>query len=299
MHREKRFRKVAVLMGGPSLEREISLASGRAVAEGLRQSGYDVSEIDVRRREFQLPPGTEAVFIALHGEFGEDGSAQAILEQKGVPYTGSGPEASRRSFDKLLSKETFEANDIPVPPYAVLGGMEESPLDFPVVLKPPRQGSSIGVHRVFVPEEWEGALRDTLRYDGSAIVEKYIEGREITVGIVGETVMPPLEIRAPGGEYSFRAKYTRGVTEYLVPAPLEEKQTEMLKETARRAFEALGCRGFGRVDMRLSEAGEIFVLEMNTIPGFTQTSLLPKAAAAMGIGFAELCDRIISDAELS
>jgi len=295
---QRRFHKVGVLMGGPSTEREISLASGRAVARGLREAGYEVVEVDVRGRELDLPASVEAVFIALHGEFGEDGQVQRLLEAQGIPYTGSGPAASRASFDKLITKRIFAAAGLPIAPYEVIRHPGERTLPLPVVIKPPRQGSSIGMHRVFREEEWEEAFRDTLRYDGEVIVEKFIPGRELTVGVVCDTVLDPVEIRAPDGEYSYRAKYTPGTTEYLVPAPLPPDTTRQLRSYGRQAFDALGCRGLGRVDMRMDRDGQVYLLEMNNVPGFTETSLLPKAARAAGIDFPELCRRIMESAAL-
>ena len=295
---KRRFQRVAVLMGGPSSEREVSLASGRAVAGGLRQAGYEVVEIELEDRELRLPDNIEAVFIALHGEFGEDGTVQEILEQRAIPYTGSGPAASRAAFDKIISKRIFVSAGLPVAPYEVIRRPEERTLPLPVVIKPPRQGSSIGVHRVTEEADWGEAFADTFRYDGEVIVEKFIEGRELTVGVVCDTVLDPIEIRAPQGEYSYHAKYTAGTTEYLVPAPLKEEQAALLKEYGWRGFVALGCRGLGRMDMRMDQRGNVYLLEMNNIPGFTETSLLPKAARAAGIEFPDLCARIMESATL-
>lgn len=285
-------------MGGPSAEAEVSLRSGAAVADGLRRAGYEVVEIRLSGRALDLPAGTEAVFVALHGEFGEDGTVQQMLRDRGVPYTGSGPEASHLAFDKQASKEVFVREGIPTPGYEILaaGGARTRPL--PVVVKPVRQGSSIGVGMVFEEAQWAPALREALAHDGAALVEDFIPGRELTVGIVGERVLPVLEIRAPGGFYDFRAKYTRGVTEYLVPAPLAAEQAERAQAIAGAVFRALGCRGMGRVDLRLDPAGGLFALEINTIPGFTETSLLPKAARAAGIDFPALCDAILRSASV-
>ncbi|HIE11611.1 MAG TPA: D-alanine--D-alanine ligase [Kiritimatiellae bacterium] len=295
---KRRFQRVAVLMGGPSSEREVSRASGRAVAGGLRRAGYEVVEVDLEGRELVLPDQIEAVFIALHGEFGEDGTVQEVLEERAIPYTGSGPTASRAAFDKVISKRIFVSAGLPVAPYEVIRRPEERTLPLPVVIKPPRQGSSIGVHRVMRERDWQGAFEDTLRYDGEVIVEKFIQGRELTVGVVCDTVLDPIEIRAPRGEYSYHAKYTAGATEYLVPAPLEAEQAALLKAYGWRGFVALGCRGLGRMDMRMDDRGDVYVLEMNNIPGFTETSLLPKAARAAGIDFPELCARIMESAGL-
>lgn len=289
----KVFKKVAVLMGGPSAERDVSLRSGAAVAKGLREAGYDVTEVDVHGPDFGLPTGVEAVFIALHGEFGEDGQVQAILEKKRIPYTGSGPEASRISFDKVLSKKLFDKNGIPTPEYEILRKGEKPSLSLPVVVKPACQGSSIGVHRVASANAWDAALKDSFKYGTELIVERYIQGRELTVGVVGNEALSVIEIVAPDEWYDYDAKYTKGACTYLVPANLESGTYAQCQQIALKTFRALGCRGLGRVDFRLSADGRLYVLELNNIPGFTETSLLPKAAGHAGIGFSALCDRII------
>jgi len=293
MSSARKLRKVAVLKGGPSKEREVSLRSGAAVATGLREAGYDVIEIDVKDCTLDLPPGVEGVFIALHGEFGEDGQVQRLLRARGVPYTGSSPESSALAFDKKRTKAALVKKGIPTPEYEVLVRGDRRKLALPVVVKPARQGSSLGVYRVFSDGEWEAALTGALAYDNEVIVEKYIEGRELTVGIVGKDVLPVVEIVAPDGWYSFDAKYSGGRTRYLVPAPLSLDLARECSEVASRTFAALGSRGMGRVDVRLATDGKPYVLELNNIPGFTATSLLPKAAQAAGIGFAELCDKIM------
>lgn len=290
---ERSFNKVAVLKGGPSSERDVSLRSGAAVAKGLREAGYEVVEIDVVGRELNIPAGVEAVFIALHGEFGEDGGVQELLEKIGMPYTGSSPAASRTSFDKILSKKAMLAGGIPTPDYRVMTAPGPCAMPLPVVVKPARQGSSIGVHRVFQASEWDEAVRSALSYDSEIVVEAYIEGRELTVGVVDDVALPVVEIVAPSDWYSYEAKYTKGRTEYLVPAPLDEAASALCRRTGLDTFRALGCRGFGRVDIRFSPDGRPYVLELNNIPGFTETSLLPKAAAHYGLNFSQLCDRIM------
>jgi D-alanine-D-alanine ligase len=294
----KRFSKVAVLKGGPSSEREVSLKSGAAVARALREREYDVAEIDVTGREIVLPAGIEAVFIALHGEFGEDGEVQSILRGLGVPYTGSGPAASRTALDKCAAKRVFEQAGILTPEYEVLRSGQARRLALPVVVKPPRQGSTIGIHRVFQESEWAEAMADALRYGDEVLVERFIAGRELTVGILGEEALPIIEIRAPDGWYDYGAKYTKGKTEYLTKAPIAADKAAECSRIAERAFRALGCSAMGRVDFLMEPSGRLFVLEVNTIPGFTETSLLPKAARERGIEFAELCDRILSMASL-
>jgi D-alanine-D-alanine ligase len=252
-----------------------------------------VAEIDVKGHDVVVPPGVEAVFIALHGEFGEDGQIQALLNKKGVPYTGSGVEASRASFDKVISKELCAKAGIPMPEYEILGKGAKRSLSLPVVVKPACQGSSIGVHRVMSESDWSASVNDSLSYDKQVIVERYIPGRELTVGVVGHEALPVVEIVAPDGWYDYKAKYTKGASQYRVPAPLEEKTSRRCQELSVKVFDALGCRGMGRVDFRLSPEGDLYFLELNNIPGFTETSLLPKAAAQAGMSFSSLCDRIM------
>lgn len=290
----RRFKKIAVLKGGPSAEREVSLASGAAVARALRSLDYEVTELDVTTSELVWPDGCEAAFIALHGTFGEDGQLQTLLEQRGIPFTGSGSASSRCSFDKVASKRVFERQGIATPRYEVLAPGQARTLPLPVVVKPPRQGSSIGISKVFEEAEWPAALDAALKLDTEALVETFIEGAELTVGVVGEQVLPIVEIRAPQGYYDYRAKYTKGLTEYLVPAPLDEATTRACQTLAWRTFTALEARGLGRVDIRLTPDGHPYVLELNSIPGFTETSLLPKAARAVGLEFPALCEKILN-----
>ncbi len=294
-----KFQHIAVCMGGFSSEREVSLRSGASVAKGLREHGYQVTEMDIRDRTFDLPAGVDAIFITLHGEFGEDGQIQDLLERRGVPYTGSGPAASRLAFDKVQSKRVLIERGVMTPAFEVLGPGERRKLALPVVVKPVRQGSSYGVHRVLCEDEWAPALADALVFNGEVIVESFIDGKELTVGLMGDEVLPVIEIRAPGNNYDYRAKYTKGVTEYLAPAPLTKSETERCQGLALATYRALGGRGMGRVDLRLAPDGALHVLELNTIPGFTETSLLPKAAAVAGYSFADLCDRIVSLATLT
>jgi len=291
------FHRVAVLKGGPSAEREISLKSGAAVARGLREAGYDVSEIDVTGRDVDLPGGIEAVFIALHGEFGEDGGVQALLDSMAVPYTGSGAEASQVAMDKVLTKKAFDVCGIPSPTYEVLGPADPRTLPLPVVVKPASQGSSIGVHRAASEEEWSAAAADAFRYGEELLVETFVRGRELTVGVVEGTPLPVVEIMAPDGWYGYDAKYTKGQTQYVVPAEIADGVAVKAQQLALQVFDALKCEGFGRVDFLLSDEQELFVLELNSIPGFTETSLLPKAAGAAGMTFSQLCDRIMRTAK--
>jgi len=235
----------------------------------------------------------------LHGTFGEDGGAQARLEMLGIPYVGAGVEASRISFDKLLTETRLREAGISVPESEVLRRGEERTLSLPLAVKPPRQGSSVGCHLVFEEMEWDAAFADALQYDSEILVQRFILGREFTVGIVDGEVLPAVEIVTSEGWYDYTAKYEVDTTRYVVPAELEAERAAEMQTLALKTFDVLDCRGFGRVDFRMTPEGEFFVLELNTIPGFTTHSLLPKAAAAAGIDFPSLCDRIIRTATAS
>ena len=295
MSGQKRFQKVAVLLGGPSSERAVSLRSGAAVAKALRERGYEVVEVVVGEdRSFAVPPGTEVAFVAMHGHFGEDGTIQALLRKQGIPHTGSSPEASARAFDKSKSKPVIAAAGIPTPAYEFLRKGEKRTLPLPVVVKPVRQGSSVGVSRVKREEDWNAALAAALGYDDIALVEEFIPGRELTVGVVGDVVLPVIEIVAPDDFFDYRAKYTAGVSQHVIPAPVPEATAQACREAALATFRALGCAGMGRVDIRLRPDGRLFVLELNNIPGMTEISLLPDAARAHGWSFGELCEKILN-----
>ena len=298
------FHHVAVLMGGGSTEREISLVSGRAALAALREAGYDAEPVVLdERNRFDLPAGAEAAFLALHGAYGEDGGVQAELEARGVPYTGSGVESSRVSFDKTLSRAVFERAGVPVPAGYVLGaGVEEDAprIAYPLVVKPPRQGSSVGVSIVRDAAAWRPAVAEARRFDPDPIVEAYVPGREWSVAIVGDTALPPMEIRPKTGWYDWRNKYADDAgTAYLFPQddPAEDPAlVARAREVALAAYHAVGGRGVGRVDMRLAPGGGIFVLENNSIPGCTSHSILPKSAAKAGIPLPDLYARILEDA---
>lgn len=295
---QNKFQHTAVLKGGFSAEREVSLESGSAIAGGLRAAGYMVTEIDVTSPDFTVRAGVEAVFIALHGTFGEDGGAQARLTELGLPYVGANAKASRIAFDKILTEECLRKKKIPVPASEVLYRGDTPSMKPPVAVKPPRQGSSVGCSLVFDESEWPLALADAWQYDEEILVQRFIPGREFTVGIVDGTVLPIVEIVTAAGWYDYTAKYKVDTTRYVIPAELDPKTAKRMQKTALKTFEALGARGFGRVDFRMTPEGEQYVLELNTIPGFTSHSLLPKAAAAAGIEFPELCDRIMQTASL-
>ena len=293
------MKRVAVVMGGTSNEREVSLKSGAAVVEGLKEAGFDVVPVvlDADRIE-ALPTGVEAVFVALHGGYGENGGVQADLDKLGVPYTGPGAAASRITIDKIATKRVLDEAGVPTAPYEVLPrGVETTTLPLPVVVKPPRDGSSVGISKVTEAGQWAAALKAAREVDpqGEVLVEAYIPGREWTVGVVGGQALPVVEIQAPNGWYGFTEKYTKGVTRYVFPEGVEEAplvaQCQIL---ALLAFQAVGCRGVSRVDFRVTPEGQPYVLEINTIPGFTATSLLPKAAAKMGLSFSALCAKLLT-----
>lgn len=289
--------KVAVLMGGPSAERDVSLRTGAACSAALRRAGWDVYDVDVRGPDFALEPGTAVAFLALHGTFGEDGQLQRILEQRGVAYTGCGVQASYDSFDKVRSKEIFVAAGVPSARYEVVTakGARRVTLPPPVVVKPAKQGSSVGVALVREVGAMAAALDEAFRYDDQVVVEEFIDGRELTVGILGDRALPVVEVRVKAGFYDYQNKYTKGASEYDVPANLPEPVAAEVQRVALAAFRAAGCRDYSRVDVMLRRSdNRPFVLEINTLPGMTETSLLPKAAAAVGIGFETLCSRMVT-----
>ena len=283
---------LVVLMGGPGSEREVSLRSGAAVARAFRGGGYRVTEVDVQGPEFQLPPGTDLCINMIHGTFGEDGQIQSILDRRGIAYTGEGEAGSRIAFDKLSSKKLFVAAGVPTPRWEVLAPGAKPTLPLPVVVKAPREGSSVGVHLVREAGQLDAALADCANLDREILVEELIEGRELTVGVVGDRALAVVEIRPHEGFYDYAHKYTKGASEYFCPAPLDEATTRRVQQTALAAHRALGLEVYSRVDILLRADGEPFVLETNTIPGMTETSLLPKAAAAVGVDFLALCEEI-------
>ena len=293
-------KKIAVLMGGPGSERDVSLATGRGVSKALRSLGPDVVDVDVRDEDFQLPKDVDLAFLTIHGTFGEDGTLQKILEDRGVSYTGEGVEGSRSAFDKFLTKEKFRAHNVVTPEWEVIEVGQRPKIPVPLVVKPPCQGSTVGVVIVKNESELDSAIKEAGKYDRKLLVEKFLSGRELTIGILGDQALPILEIIPKGGFYDFTNKYpflnpqAGGGAEHVCPARIDEKKTAEIQELALRAFRALGLRVYGRVDVILSDSGEPFVLEVNTIPGMTKASLLPEAAAVAGIGYVDLCARIIA-----
>ena len=287
---------VAFLMGGWSSEREVSLRSGASVAAALRSLGHTVNELDPQSPGWQLATGTQVVFLALHGTYGEDGTVQEELEKLGVPYTGCDSFASRIGFDKALTKQRCVAEGVPTARSFVLESAKTPwPMGWnpPMVIKPVRQGSSVGLQFVERVEEWPGALTESLRHDSQVLVEEKIIGRETTVGILDDKPLPIVEVRPKSGVYDYRTKYSVGATEYFCPAPFDEATTQRVQAAGLAAFKAIGGRDYSRVDVMVRANGDPVVLEVNTLPGMTETSLLPKAAAAAGIGYAELCQRMV------
>jgi D-alanine-D-alanine ligase len=287
---------ITVMLGGPSAEREVSLRSGAAVAQALRSLGHDVRELDPANDSWILPVKTDVVFLALHGTYGEDGTVQRRLDELGVVFTGCDAEASRIAFDKVLTKQRCLKAGIPTAKFLVAHSAETSwPKDWPppLVVKPVRQGSSVGLQFVERTEDWHNALAEALKFDSEVLVEEKIIGRETTVGILGGRALPVVEVRPKAGGYDYHNKYTAGCTEYFCPAPLDAATTKRIQDAAFGAFKAVGGRDYARVDVMVRAGGEPVVLEVNTLPGMTETSLLPKAAAAAGLNYAQLCQRMV------
>jgi D-alanine-D-alanine ligase len=297
--------KVAVLMGGPSAEREISLISGKAVLEALRSRGVDAHDFDPAERElFDLKrEGFERVFIALHGRFGEDGTVQGALEVMRIPYTGSGVMASALAMDKWRTKLVWHAAGIPTPRFAMVDAATQwdriaELLGLPVIVKPSREGSTIGLTKVMRAEALQPAYELAARYDSMVLAEEFVPGKELTASILGEVALPLVRIEAPQGNYDYRNKYFTDETRYFCPSGLEARLEDEIRAVALRSFRMLGCRGWGRADVMVRADGSYSFLEMNTAPGMTGHSLVPIAARAVGIDYPELCVRILRDARL-
>jgi len=322
--------KVAVLMGGRSSEREISLRTGQGVAQALRNLGHDVTSVDAadggvlnagkeeatapkREAVLRLPLAAmlsavqtpavrdaDVVFIALHGTYGEDGTIQAALELAGKTYTGSGVLASAVAMDKAMSKRIFEREAIPTPHWVLLeAGVPGRSIDttllggYPLVVKPNAEGSTVGLSIVRHPSELDPALEMAAQHDHQILIEQYVDGRELTVAVIGEEAYPIVEIKPKSGFYDYEAKYTKGKTEYICPAQLDKELGRHVRELAVECSAVLGCRGVVRVDFRLSEEDEPNVLEVNTVPGMTPTSLVPMAALAKGLSYDQLVVRML------
>src|SRR5262245_55399116 len=298
--REEVPKRIAVLLGGPGSEREVSLATGRGVAKALRSLGAEVVEIDVRNENFELPSDVDLAFNTIHGTFGEDGQLQKILERRAIAYTGDGVRASATAFDKIRTKEKFREHGVTTPPWEVIYPGQRPTIPLPIVVKAPRQGSTVGVFIVKDEGEVESAISEAAKYGHELLIEKFVSGRELTIGILGDQALPILEIIPKGGFYDFNNKYpflnpqAGGGAEHVCPANIDSEKTKEIQELALSAFRAAGLQVYARVDTILSEDGQPFILEINTIPGMTEASLLPEAAAAAGIGYADLCVRIIA-----
>jgi D-alanine-D-alanine ligase len=296
---ELKEKKIGVLMGGLSSEREISLRSGNAILQSLIRSGYRAMGIDVDKgvAERLRQEAIEIGFLALHGRWGEDGTIQGLLEIIGIPYTGSGVLGSAVAMDKALMKLVLESLDVPTPEYGIYRSAGDIPLPLPFVVKPAREGSTIGISIVREDKEKQDALAGALRFDSKLIVEKYVEGREITVGIVNGATLPIVEVRAASGFYDFTAKYTKGMTEYLVPAALNRQIEEKAFDQAMRIWNHCELAGCVRIDMILD--GETpNVIDVNTSPGMTESSLVPKAWTHLNRSFDELVEEILMRAGL-
>jgi D-alanine-D-alanine ligase len=291
-------KRIAVLMGGPGSERKVSLATGAGVARALRQLGAEVTEVDVTGPDFTLPESIDLAFNAIHGTFGEDGQVQRILEARGVKYTGEGVAGSELAIDKIESKQRFVERGVPTPAFEIVRDNADPSLPVPFVLKAPREGSSVGVFIVRTPAEIASSLDQARAYGRELLVEQFIEGRELTVGIVGDQTLPIIEIVARQDFYNFENKYpflnpNAAGADHFCPAELDAETTGRVQRTALAAHRALDLAVYSRVDLLLSENGDALVLEINTIPGMTPSSLLPEAAAAAGISYENLCARIV------
>jgi D-alanine-D-alanine ligase len=294
------FGKVAVLLGGKTAEREVSLKSGSMVLAALRAAGVDAHPFDPAERGLQalMDERFARAFIALHGRFGEDGTLQGALEFLGLPYTGSGVLGSALAFDKLRSKLLWQATGIPTPPHDLLSANSDlcaiaQRLGLPIMVKPASEGSSFGMSKVREAGQLEEAYALAVNYDRTVIAEKFIEGMELTAGILGTTALPLIRLETPRDFYDYDAKYLRDDTRYILPCGLPGEKERELQRLCLEAFDALGCSGWGRVDLMLDAAGRPWLLEVNTAPGMTDHSLVPMAARHLGMSFPQLCVRIL------
>lgn len=301
------FGRVGVLYGGSSAEREVSLMSGHGVHEALRGAGVDAHLFDTGRYTLVdlINAGFDRVFIALHGRHGEDGTLQGALELLKLPYTGSGPMASSLAMDKIMTKKVWLQQGLPTPDYAVLTSESDlekvaASLGLPMIIKPPHEGSTLGVTRVDELAALRKAYELAALYDSEVLAEQFIEGRELTVPILGKgktaRALPIVEIVAPGGNYDYEHKYISNDTQYVCPAPLDPELSAAIQRIAEQSYIALKCEGWGRADFMLDGAGKPWLLEMNTSPGMTSHSLVPMGAKAAGMSYPELCLEILSTA---
>ncbi|MDU2417531.1 D-alanine--D-alanine ligase [Negativicoccus succinicivorans] len=299
---------ILVVMGGPSTEAEVSRRTGAAIAQALAEGGYKVTTLEFNPRTFlndvqKVQP--QVVFNALHGKYGEDGAIQNVLEMLGIPYTGSGPLASALTMDKVISKRLFVQSDLPTAPFSIYRQEEEMEMivadilerfTLPVVIKAANQGSTIGVSVIHEASEVARAVQDAFKYDPWIVVESYLFGDEFTASVLNGEALPVIQIVPHSGVYDYASKYTAGATDYLVPAPIDNSLQVQLQELAQQTYRLMNCEGVARVDFMTDEKGNPFILEVNTVPGMTVTSLVPKAANAVGMDFLTLCEAILSTA---
>jgi D-alanine-D-alanine ligase len=291
--------KIAVLMGGPSSEREVSLSSGKAMFAASAALGYDAISVEFENdilSHLDTLKSVDIVLIALHGGIGENGRIQGMFESLGIRYTGSDALSSAICMDKHISKLLAEDVGIATPRWKRIRkgqSIYKNEFDYPFVVKPNSEGSTIGLTIVHNENDYDSAVEEAFKYDDEILIEEFISGKEITVSIVGEDVLPIIEIRPEHGLYDYECKYTKGMTEYICPAELNEDLTKRIKQTAFEVYKLLKCRHYGRVDLRLDNNNQHWFLELNTLPGMTDTSLLPKAAKATGISFEQLIGKII------
>ena len=299
------FGRVAVLLGGKSAEREVSLKSGTMVLNALRSRGVDAHGFDPKERDVAalVKERFDRAFIALHGRFGEDGTVQGVLEWLGIRYTGSGVLASALAMDKLRTKRIWQAEGLPTAPYAVLARESDLKavarrLGTPLFVKPASEGSSVGMSKVKRAADLEEAFALAVNYDPVVIAEKFVDGPELTVGILGEQVLPIIRIETPREFYDYEAKYIANDTRYLIPCGLPKAKERQLQALCLKAFRAVGCIGWGRVDLMLNRQGRPYLLEINTSPGMTDHSLVPMAARAIGLSYEDLCIEILEGAHV-
>ncbi|MBV7481329.1 D-alanine--D-alanine ligase [Bordetella sp. BOR01] len=303
----KAFGKVGVLYGGRSAEREVSLMSGQGVHQALLSAGVDAHLFDTGERTLAdlATAGFDRVFIALHGRYGEDGTLQGALELLGLPYTGSGPMASSLAMDKTMTKRVWLQHGLPTPAFEVLDAQAElrtvpDRLGLPLILKPPHEGSTVGITKVVGYSDMKEGYAQAAKFDDEVLAEQFIAGRELTVAVLGSgrsaRALPVIEIVAPGGNYDYEHKYFSDDTQYFCPADLPDAVALQVADLAERAYRALDCAGWGRIDFMLDAANQPWLLEANTSPGMTGHSLVPMAAKAVGMSYAELCVSILSEA---
>jgi D-alanine-D-alanine ligase len=308
---KKKLLRIGVIAGGISSEREISLLTGKNIYQSLIKSGYDVIFIDTKKDILGDLRKINLAFLALHGRYGEDGTIQGLLEYMKIPYTGSGVPGSAISINKILSKEILKCKNILTPDYIAIDFNENKnfleikesinkKLSFPVIVKPNSEGSTIGINIVYEHDKLEYAIRDALKYDNKILIERYIKGRELTVSIIGNepVALPIIEIKPKSGFYDYKAKYTKNMTKYIVPAKLDGTISRQISNAAVKCHKILQCKSISRVDFILNKNNDAYVIELNTMPGMTATSLVPKAAKAVGIDFDHLIEIMLDLASL-